>query len=151
MNIRFAKEADLQTVDRLYNLCRQEFNFPDKSIQSSAFILETILAKHTDFLVCFDDNDVAIGYISISQTISTAIMGKAMLLIDFYIHEKFRSKGIGSKMLDFLEKYLTDNKYTCMFLVTMPHLDKTRDFYLKNGWGKEDLVFFRKLIKENIT
>jgi ribosomal protein S18 acetylase RimI-like enzyme len=103
-----------------------------------------------------DDQDEAIGYICYGQSPMTSGT------FDLYwiaVDPDFQEKGIGSKLLSFLEEVVKE-KGGRMILAdasTIPQYEKTKKFYMKNGYqevarvpdyyypGNDRITFCRKL------
>lgn len=68
----------------------------ENDVYASCYILET--------------NNEVIGYCLISKTYSQEVAGMVLLIEEIYISENFRSKGIGSKLFEFLKENYKDYK-----------------------------------------
>ncbi|MBI5803355.1 GNAT family N-acetyltransferase [Candidatus Pacearchaeota archaeon] len=89
---------------------------------------------------------------------------KSITILNLGVKKKYHRKGLGTKLLRFLEKIAHKNKINDLRLETLTYEDNykpyklTRDFYLKNGFiykyikrakklGFDDLVIMEKKLK----
>ena len=104
-----------------------------------------------------DDQDQPLGYICYGPTpITQGTLDLYWILVD----PNFQGQGIGSKLLDFLEEVVRE-KEGRMILAdtsTMPQYEKTKNFYLQNGFqevarvpdyyypGNDRITFCKRLL-----
>ncbi|MBR2175989.1 MAG: GNAT family N-acetyltransferase [Clostridia bacterium] len=66
-------------------------------------------------------------------------------LTNVYTKKAYRNQGIGTKLLDFIKKYLTDKK--CELLFAWPS-DNSAAWYQRNGFKEENEIFECALCEE---
>ncbi len=159
MKIRPLLEKDRA---KLLSMLIKTWAFTSAEIDVAMELINIVLEdeKQKDYQIdCMvDDQDQAIGYICYGFTPMT------QGTFDLYwiaVDPDFQEKGIGSKLLSFLEE-VVKAKGGRMILAdtsTIPQYEKTRKFYLKNGFqevaripdyyylGNDRITFCRKLIQ----
>jgi ribosomal protein S18 acetylase RimI-like enzyme len=142
--IRIACPEDIEyLVDLLNELFSLDLEFePNKELQRKGLLtiienpeLGSILVK------CFDHK--IIGMVSVLYSISTALGGKAGVLEDMIINEKYRAKGIGSELLESAIRFAKENNCLRLTLLTDFNNETAIEFYKKFGFYKSQMIPMR--------
>jgi len=83
------------------------------------------------------DNNILKGYITIKM--SPFISTRKCELYWLVVNKNYQDKGVGTKLLNYIEKYVKRKGVNKIFLYTNKLMKKTRSFYEKNNY---------KLVKE---
>ena len=104
-----------------------------------------------------DDQDQAVGYICYGPTPMTQ---ETFDLYWISVDPNFQGKGVGSKLLDFLEERVREEggRMILADTSTIPQYEKTKNFYLQNGFqevaripdyyypGNDRITFCKRLV-----
>lgn len=145
--INIATSSDISGLcDLLFLLFSKEDEFvPNKSVQEQGLkmIIENPSIGH--ILVAKED-DKTIGMITILYTVSTALGGIVGLLEDMIVHSEYRSRGIGSQLMDYSLEFAKKQNLKRLTLLTDESNTKAHDFYIKHNFIKSSMAPFRKFI-----
>jgi ribosomal protein S18 acetylase RimI-like enzyme len=157
MKIRLLSEKDRA---RLFSMMVRTRSFTSEEIDVAMELIDIVLKdpNQKDYRIhCMvDDQDQTTGFICYGPTPMTEGT------FDLYwiaVDPDFQGNGIGSKLLDFLEKVVEGLKGRMILADTssVPQYEKTKNFYLKNGFrdvarvpdyyhpGNDRITFCKKL------
>jgi ribosomal protein S18 acetylase RimI-like enzyme len=134
MEIRSLVEKDR---GRLLSMLVKTRSFTSKEIGVAMELIDIVLKdpvqKDYQIYCIVDDQDQIMGYICYGSTPMT------QGTFDLYwiaVDPGFQGKGMGSRLLDFLEKMVKELKGRILLADTssVPQYEKTKSFYLKNGF-----------------
>jgi ribosomal protein S18 acetylase RimI-like enzyme len=128
----------------------------DVAMELIDIVLKDSIQKEYQIYCMVDDQDQAIGYICYGPTPMT------QGTFDLYwiaVDPDFQEQGVGSKLLNFLEEMVKaeGGRLILADTSTIPHYEKTQNFYLKNGFkevaripnyyhpGNDRITFCRRL------
>lgn len=128
----------------------------DVAMELIDIVLKDQIQKDYQIYCMVDDQDQAIGYICYGPTPMT------QGTFDLYwiaVDPDFQERGVGSKLLSFLEEVVKaeGERMILADTSTIPHYEKTQKFYLKNGFqevarvldyyhpGNDRVTFCRRL------
>lgn len=128
----------------------------DVAMELIDIVLKDQIQKDYQIYCMVDDQDQAIGYICYGPTPMT------QGTFDLYwiaVDPDFQERGVGSKLLSFLEEVVKaeGGRMILADTSTIPHYEKTQKFYLKNGFqevarvldyyhpGNDRVTFCRRL------
>ncbi len=130
----------------LDSLFSQEVEFEsNKLIQTQALTYIINNEEVGDIFVAWCDEKI-VGMINLLYTISTALGGKVALLEDMIISSDQRGLGIGSKLVEYVFSYATQNGCKRITLLTDNDNHSAHNFYLKHGFKNSSMKTFRKLL-----
>ncbi len=134
MEIRSLVEKDR---GRLLSMLVKTHSFTSKEIGVAMELIDNVLKdpvqKDYRIYCIVDDQDQIMGYVCYGPTPMT------QGTFDLYwiaVDPDFQGKGMGSRLLDFLEKMVKELKGRILLADTssVPQYEKTKSFYLKNGF-----------------
>jgi ribosomal protein S18 acetylase RimI-like enzyme len=140
MNIRSLAEKDRP---RLLSMLIKTRAFTSAEIDVAMELIDIVLKDENqeDYQIdCMaDDQDQAIGYICYGPAPMT------QGTFDLYwiaVDPDFQEKGVGSKLLSFLEEVVKaeGGRMVLADTSTIPQYERTRKFYLKNGFQEEGRI-----------
>jgi GNAT superfamily N-acetyltransferase len=128
----------------------------DVAMELIDIVLKDEIQKDYQIYCMVDDQDQAIGYICYGPTPMT------QGTFDLYwiaVDPDFQKQGVGSKLIGFLEEWVKTRggRMILADTSTIPHYEKTQNFYLRNGFqevarvpdyyypGNDRVTFCRKL------
>jgi GNAT superfamily N-acetyltransferase len=128
----------------------QEFysidNYPIDVTVSKALFEEFITNENLgkSWLILLDNEIV--GYIILTFVFSFEYQGRIAFLDEFYLTEKARGKGIGSKAVTFIQSVCHKTSLKLIYLEVENHNKKAQKLYLSSGFEAHN----RKLMKYKI-
>ena len=139
--------AKKEDIEDMINLLKQLFEIekdftPNYEKQKRG--LELLLDSKDAIIFVARYNERVVGMCSIQILISTAEGGKVGLLEDLVVDEKFRGKGIGTKLLLEAERYCKENGLLRLSLLADKDNIKALEFYKSKGWKFTNLICLRK-------
>ena len=144
--IREAKAGD---IDAMAGLLEQLFSIeadfsvePEKQRRGLA---ELLARDDACVFVCEIDGQVA-GMCSVQILISTAEGGKAGLLEDLVVAERWRGQGLGTALLAAAEAWSVRHGLTRLQLLADATNGSALAFYRRKGWSGTCLVALRKML-----
>ena len=103
------------------------------------YSIEAVLKKlETQVVFCGEFNDVMVGTVAIEQG----------FVLGFYTHVDYLGLGIGTRLMQYLEKYCSEVGNNQLELAASP---VGVAYYLKHGWetvGEEDFYYEGVLFRE---
>jgi GNAT superfamily N-acetyltransferase len=128
----------------------------DVAMELIDIVLKDEIQKDYQIYCMVDDQDQAIGYICYGPTPMT------QGTFDLYwiaVDPDFQKQGVGSKLIGFFEEWVKTRggRMILADTSTIPHYEKTQNFYLRNGFqevarvpdyyypGNDRVTFCRKL------
>lgn len=149
IEIRRARHADIPRLcELLADLFSIEADFhPDRSKQELglSLLVNDGSGASAVFVVVHDGN--VIGMASVQTLISTAEGARSGLVEDVIIDRRFRSKGIGTLLLDYIISWSKEQKLTRLQLLADQHNDAATAFYQCRGWQMTKLQCMRLLLR----
>tara|TARA_Y100000310_G_C20464024_1_gene706721 strand:+ start:388 stop:801 length:414 start_codon:yes stop_codon:yes gene_type:complete len=136
MIIRKAELKDCDECEKISNI--EEFRLPNGRLPNSKSFEQSL---NQIFLVAEEENKI-LGLI-----LGNKLPPDCVYLDLIVIHENFRGKGIGKKLLDAFRKELKEKGFDHYFLVSPSFNKDTLNFYKKNGLieGKQYTMFCEDL------
>ncbi len=138
MNIRIVKKTDLST---LKNIIDSTGLFPSEYLDDMINpYFQTPEQEQTEFwIVCENENNHPIGLAYYAPERMTQGTYNLYLIA---IHKIFQGKNMGTTLLKYIENHLKKSGQRILLVETsgLPNFQETRNFYLKNNYGKEAIV-----------
>jgi len=151
MNIRLCNINDkkkwvkLNKAFMVYELCDEEFWNNTDAISDEQFgtIFEDALnSSELITLMIIENEKEAIGFANLMTIFSVWAHGKALILDDLFLLEEYRGKGLGRKVLAFIENYAKRNEYKRLQFQSEFSNPDAYKFYTKLGYKSDDMHFY---------
>ena len=141
LNIRTASEKDLKEITEIFN---QAIN----TGTSVAYTVELTVEERIDWLNTHTKNEYPVlvaeneerilGWVSVSPYREGRAALKKTVEISYFVHNKFKQKGIGSVLLNEMLKKVKQLGYTTVFAIVFDINSASINLLEKNGfvrWG----------------
>lgn len=142
MEVRLLEKRDLSQLAKLY----EQFWGEDSDLAKMETQYDIISDENNHIILIAEINDVIVG--SVMGIVCKELYGdcKPFLIVENMVIDKsFRNNGIGSKMLNQLEKLAQECSCTQMILVTENDRIDACNFYEKYGFQKNNKGYKKKL------
>ncbi|WP_164669045.1 GNAT family N-acetyltransferase [Virgibacillus doumboii] len=141
MNIRLAESKDIKELIRMrwdftieYDESKKDESFDDFEKECQLF-LGNALNSGQWFIWVAEDNDKVVSHIYIELIHKVPRPGRITYpfayMTNVYTVPEYRNKGIGSKILSSINKWIKENNYE--FVIVWPS-DESINYYKKNGY-----------------
>ena len=123
--------------------------WPNVSIDSSYMqsVLEQYLENENYEVYCFE-KDRIIGIVTVTKRLTFFYGGKVAIIEDLVIEEKFRNKGIGKKLVEFVEQQIKQEGIRGIELSSDFHRNQAHKFWERMGYKKLAYQFRKTLIHD---
>jgi len=147
--IRTAREGDeARCAELLGILFSQEQEFTaDAEVQSRAL---SMIIKNPELGQIFvgEIDGVIEGMVMLLFTISTFLGQKTALLEDMVVAPAWRGKGLGTLLINYALDFARRERFGRITLLTDRDNEAAQQFYRARGFGKSEMVVFRKLLDD---
>jgi GNAT superfamily N-acetyltransferase len=147
--IRSAQPADIPGLcDLLAELFAIESNFTpncEKQVQGLTLLITGASGSAVVFVAEMDGK--VIGMASVQTLISTAEGGRVGLVEDVIVDGRFRSKGIGARLLDQIIAWSRNKELKRLQLLADRANLSAVNFYIRHGWQATDMHCMRMMLK----
>ncbi|MDX2046574.1 MAG: GNAT family N-acetyltransferase [Chitinophagaceae bacterium] len=99
IQIRQAKESDLEQLARLFDLYRI-FYRKQSDLNAANFFLKERLHKNESVIFVAEENESLIGFTQLYPQFSSTRMMRTWLLNDLYVLNEYRGRGISKQLID---------------------------------------------------
>lgn len=148
-NIRFKKASpeDIPLLSKMIKKLYTSENTP--FIEPDVLYALDKLVNNEKFGTAFIifSNDSVAGYMIIASVFSVEFKGEAAFLDELYIEENFRGKGIGSKAVEYAEKYAIEKGYKALRLEVEHSNVKAQNLYKNKGFTIHERHLMTKWLK----
>jgi len=110
--------------------------------------LQIMLGNELGCILVVESAGRVVGMCSGQLTVSTAEGGAAMLVEDVIVHEDFRGRGIGRRLMNSLAEWGAAKGVSRLQLLADRNNSAALDFYTKLGWQTTELICLRKVIAQ---
>lgn len=113
-------------------------------------IKEYCMPPHDCFWVAVDETDEVVGTVGLRR-----VREDLFYMERFYVHEDYRSKGIGSLLYEKVEEFVLKHSGKYIYLFSGKHLTTAHRFYLSHNYviyydnGVDPVGFYKELIGTN--
>jgi len=90
-----------------------------------------------------------VGYVCITYGYSLEYFGRDCILDEIYIVPQYRRKGIGSYVLESVERQLNERAISAIHLEVFDRNEYARDFFVKHGFVVHKSYFMSKMLCKN--
>lgn len=146
IRIRSAATTDLDALVALLKvLFSIEADFAvDPQLQRQG--LQQMLAQERGCILVAEDQGRVVGMCTGQVVISTAEGGPALLVEDVVVHDDWRGKGVGRRLMAGLEQWAARQGIQRLQLLADLENKPALDFYDRLGWRTTQLVCLRRYI-----
>lgn len=151
MNIRLCNINDkknwinLNKAFMAYELSDEDFWNNTDAISDEQFGIvfeEALNSPELITMMMIEEEKEAIGFANLMIIFSVWAHGKALILDDLFVLEEYRGKGLGRKVLEFIEDHAKENKYKRLQFQSELSNPNAYKFYISLGYKSEDMHFF---------
>ncbi|MBG9378637.1 GNAT family N-acetyltransferase [Panacibacter sp. DH6] len=139
--IRQATINDVAIVAKMFDAYRMFYQQPSDMKGATEFISERLRLKESVILIAFI-NEHAVGFTQLFPIFTSVGMQRTWLLNDLYIEPVARGKGIASALLDAAKAHGKSTNSKWLMLQTGATNVAAQALYEKNGWRKENDLFY---------
>lgn len=144
--IRKARPSHIpDLVELLRELFSIEADFDFNAKLQEKGLTMMILSPEASCVMVAEVNRKVVGMCTGQLVVSTAKGGFSGLIEDMVISREYREKGLGSLLLEAVEKWCIDNKACRIQLLADKNNTKALRFYEKYGWKYTQLICLRKV------
>lgn len=143
------RNASLSDLDDLVCLLKtlfsieKDFNF-NESVQRRGLTLMLSNCSDSRCLNVAEIDQKIIGMCSAQILISTAEGGRSALVEDLVVNASYRGRGIGSRLLQSVEKWAKENGAKRLQLLADQNNSPALEFYEKQNWKRSRMICLRK-------
>lgn len=98
--IKKASIEELDSLIQLFDKYRIFYKNPSDIENAKKFISARITHNDSEIFVCFDEENIAVGFVQLYPLFSSTRMQKLWLLNDLFIEENYRGNGYSIKLID---------------------------------------------------
>ena len=109
MQIRKAKENDLDILLPLFHAYRNFYKKPFLDKQASDFLKDNLGQKRSTIFIAESDEGKPVGFIQMYWHLSSLSMAPVLYLSDLYVEEASRKQGIARKLMQQAQAYGIDS------------------------------------------
>jgi len=144
MQIVFANNEHIDLVAPLFDSYRVFYKQESDLESSRKFIQDRIRNKESTILLALGDNQQPIGFTQLFPIFSSITAQRMYILNDLYVDHVFRSKGVGTALLNAAKEFCKKQEYKGLVLQTETN-NPAQELYKHLGWITDpDLHFFWK-------
>jgi ribosomal protein S18 acetylase RimI-like enzyme len=128
--------------------CFRDFCYEQKVFRVSKEILIKTIKQgvRTNFIFCFVEKKVVLGYIIVKIDFSVEAIGRVADITDFYVKKESRQRGIGTALIKYALAFAQKKSTRCVDLMTRKRFQAAQRLYKKFGFKETSLQIFRKKI-----
>jgi ribosomal protein S18 acetylase RimI-like enzyme len=144
--IRHATPADLPQLAGLFNQYRVFYQQLSDEPAALAFLTERMEQKQSVILVAESSGQLA-GFTQLYPIFSSVGMQRSWLLNDLFVSPYYRRQGIAEKLLEAARQHGLQTGSRWLLLQTGHDNAAAQALYEKNGWLREEDLFYRLDLK----
>ncbi len=133
------QKHDLNGIAPLFDAYRVFYDQPSDIEESRSFLYELFAFKSSIIIGAYMDDKV-VGFTQLFPSFSSVSLQKLYILNDLFVHPEYRNKGIGSKLIAFVQKIAVEQNWKGFLLETAKD-NPAQYLYEKMGFEK-DLDFY---------
>lgn len=142
-NVREIRETDYHDIYFLnLDFNPNLFLFSEEKVKEK---IEIITKKTKDIIFVYEENNVVVGYIH-GSPYELLFSDSLVNVLGFVVKEKYRNQGIGSMLIERLEKWGRNNGFSGIKLLSHPSRISAHRFYERRGYAftKDQKKFIKK-------
>ena len=146
ISIRQAEQADIPSLTALLKILfsiEKDFIFNEVKQRKS---LQKLIGNERCSVLVAEHAGNIIGMCTGQLTVSTAEGGPALLVEDVVVAEDWRSKGVGSRLMDEMSRWALQAGVSRLQLLADRTNSRALGFYMNTGWRSTKLICLRKQV-----
>ena len=120
--------------------------YPFNRIKSENNLLTFIDDASLGLLYLIENNSETMGYICITFGFSFEYGGRIAFVDEFYLKPEYRNQGIGSQVMEFIERKSIDLEVKSLLLEVEKHNSHAQGLYAKQGFKSKGRPLLSKRI-----
>ena len=142
--IRAAASTDLDELTGLFEAYRRFYELEPDADSARAFLADRLKRTDSVILVAEDERDhTLVGFVQLYPTFSSLRMGRALILNDLYVVERYRRAGVARKLSDAVLMFARMSGAVSVSLETQRANTKARALYESLGYhAEEDFITY---------
>ena len=150
--IKTATQNDVaRCAELLEILFSQEHEFSANAEAQSRALSMIIRNPEQGRVFVYEIDGVIQGMVMLLFTVSTFLGRKVALLEDMVVAPAWRSKGVGTQLIDQAVDFARREGFGRITLLTDRDNDVAQQFYLSKGFSRSEMVVFRKQLDDETT
>ena len=145
-SIRTARKDNLKSLlalmEKYYEYDRHDFDRKNVPLAMRGLLADPLLGA----VFLATEKNIAIGYLVLAFGYSLEYHGRDAFVDEFFIVEKYRSKGLGRAMLARAQKAAKKMGIKAIHLEVSRHNEKVLDFYGREGFDDHDRYLMTKRV-----
>ena len=134
VQIKKASIEDLDSLVQLFDKYRMFYKNPSDIENAKKFISARITKNDAEIFICFNDENMAVGFVQLYPLFSSTRMQKLWLLNDLYIDEHHRGEGYSIKLIDKAKELCKLTNACGLILETSKENTVGNNLYTKTGF-----------------
>ena len=147
VQIRFATSADIQ---RLLPLVREFYEYERLQLNETRYVeLAQMLVAHPDLgrMMVVEESGELVGYAVVGFGFSLEFGGRDALLDEFYVHEPYRGRGIGTKVMEAVEELCRSQGIKAIHLEADHFNARVHEYYKRMGFRDHERHLMTKWLQ----
>ncbi|HVZ57113.1 MAG TPA: GNAT family N-acetyltransferase [Chitinophagaceae bacterium] len=142
--IRRAHSQDLSHLTRLLHAYRLFYQKAGQEEAEYAFLQERLTREDSLIYLGFSEQDpeYPVGFAQVYHAFSTVQLGPILILNDLYVEEAFRGRGLGTKLIGAVIRYMEDTGCRKILLQTNRDNYVAQRLYERMGFIQESHSHF---------
>jgi GNAT superfamily N-acetyltransferase len=136
--IRKASTEHLKALAHLFDEYRIFYKKPSNLESAINFLSSRIANNDSEIFICFNDDNVAVGFVQLYPLFSSSRMKKLWLLNDLFVHEHHRGMGYSIKLIDKAKELCKLTKACGLILETSKENTIGNRLYPRTGFTLDD-------------
>jgi GNAT superfamily N-acetyltransferase len=136
--IKKATLTDLEAVAYLFDKYRIFYQKPSDIKQAEAFINERLTNKDSEIFVCYNTDNVMMGFTQLYPLFSSTRMRKLWLLNDLFVDEIHRGKGVSIALIEKAKQLCVETDACGLMLETAKTNIVGNNLYPKTGFSLDN-------------
>jgi GNAT superfamily N-acetyltransferase len=125
----------------LFNSLVEEDRF--SSLDNDSF--HKVISSQTNYVLVAEEDSRLIGFITASSRLVVRYTRPIMQVDEFYVEARFRRHGVGTKLIEALEKLALQNNFFRIYIESHYKHELGHRFYEKSGYTKSGYYFQKTL------
>jgi GNAT superfamily N-acetyltransferase len=144
MQINRAEASDIpELVELLIALFSLEHEFTPDPIKHRQGIAKLIARPELGEIFVYREQQKIVAMITVLYSVSTALGEETAVFEDMIVHQQYRHKGVGSKLMSHAIEHVKDKGCKRITLLTDSDNTDAHQFYKKHHFEQSNMVLFK--------